>query len=416
MPSLIPAFRVAAGTLRANPLRTFLSTLGVIIGVAALVAVLSVGDGVEAFARAQIERTTDLQSIGIRPRFQDEVDGIIVPRTDALQLTMGTRDSLARELSPVADVTISGAGATRVTGGAIKGESAALVYGIMGEATSLRIPDLVGGRRFTAEEANRGEALTVISEGFARLLSGGTAAAAIGQVVSFNGASFTVIGVAKDAEGDKRRNALVPYQTLAAATGRSSAPGQRALSIVDVRVRDATKVAEVKAQVEQLMTRWVGKPGERYAIEAYTPDRLEQLRQGILLFKMTMGTFAGIALVVGGIGIMNVLLSAVIERTREIGIRKACGARNRDVLMQFLTESVVITGVGAVAGTVLGLLGAFGATALMRQMTEAEVYAAVTLTSLLAAAAVSVVTGIAFGTYPALRAARLSPVDAMRNE
>lgn len=416
MPALLPAIRVAAATLRANPLRTFLSTLGVIIGVAALVAVLSVGDGVEAFARAQIERTTDLQSIGIRPRFQDEVDGIIVPRTDVMQLTMGTRDSLARELSDVADVTISGAGASRVTGGAIKGESAALVYGIMGEATSLRIPELVSGRRFTIEEANRGEALVVISEGFARLVSGGTADAAVGQAVSFNSVPFTVVGVAKDGDGDKRRNALVPYALLRSATGGASTPGPRSLSVIDVRVKDATQVQVVKNRVEALMTAWVGKPGERYAIEAYTPDRLEQLRQGILLFKMTMGTFAGIALLVGGIGIMNVLLSAVIERTREIGIRKACGATNRDVLMQFLTESVVITGAGAVAGTVLGLAGAFGATLVMRKMTEAEVYAAVTLSSLLAAAAVSVVTGIAFGTYPALRAARLSPVDAMRNE
>jgi putative ABC transport system permease protein len=416
MPVILPALRVAAATLRSNPLRTFLSTLGVIIGVAALVAVLSVGDGVEAFARAQIERTTDLQSIGIRPRFQDDVDGILVPRSDVLQLTMGLRDSLARELGARADVTIAGAGASRVAGGTIQGESAALIYGIMAEAAPIRIPDLVGGRRFTAGEATQGNAVTVVSEGLGKLLSGGDPLAALDQSVTLNGVAFSVIGIAKDEEGDKRRHAFVPYGVLARVTGGTAMPGPRSLSIIDIRVKDATEIAAVRERVERLLTGWLGKPGDRYAIDSYTPDRLKQLRQGILLFKLTMGTFAGIAVLVGGIGIMNVLLSAVIERTREIGIRKACGATNRDVLLQFLTESVAITGAGAVAGTILGLAGAFGATAVMRRMTEAEVHAAVTLSSLLAAAAVAVVTGIAFGTYPALRASRLSPVDAMRNE
>ena len=144
--------------------------------------------------------------------------------------------------------------------------------------------------------------------------------------------------------------------------------------------------------------------------------RLDQTRQAILIFKLVMGTFAGISLLVGGIGIMNVLLASVTERTREIGIRKAAGARGRDILLQFLAESVAITSVGSIIGMVLGLAGAFAATALMRHFTRSELYAAFTWGTVLVAALVSVATGLVFGMYPALRASRLSPIDAIRHE
>ena len=152
------------------------------------------------------------------------------------------------------------------------------------------------------------------------------------------------------------------------------------------------------------------------AIASTGLDRLVAMNQGILIFKILMGAFTAISLIVGGIGIMNVLLASVAERTKEIGVRKAAGARRRDIIVQFLAESVVISLAGAVIGAILGIVGAYLVTYIMRSQTMAQVYAAVTWQTLAVAMGAAILVGLVFGTYPALKAANLSPVDAMRYE
>jgi putative ABC transport system permease protein len=145
-------------------------------------------------------------------------------------------------------------------------------------------------------------------------------------------------------------------------------------------------------------------------------QRLRDVAQGFLLFKLLMGAFTAVALLVGGIGIMNVLLASVLERTREIGVRRAVGARRRDIVAQFLAESIAIAGTGSLLGLALGLGAAFAFTAVMRARTEALIYAAVTPQTIAASLAAAMVTGVLFGLYPAFRASRLPPVDAIRAE
>ncbi|MBC7897763.1 MAG: FtsX-like permease family protein, partial [Cytophagaceae bacterium] len=145
--------------------------------------------------------------------------------------------------------------------------------------------------------------------------------------------------------------------------------------------------------------------------------RAQQAAQGILIFKLLMGAITGISLLVGGIGIMNVLLASVSERTREIGIRRATGATRRDILLQFLAESVAISGFGSVLGIALGLGGAFGITAVIRRYATAGfIQASFSWGSVAAAAGASLLIGLLFGTYPARRASQLSPIDAIRHE
>jgi putative ABC transport system permease protein len=145
-------------------------------------------------------------------------------------------------------------------------------------------------------------------------------------------------------------------------------------------------------------------------------ERVAQVSRGILVFKLALGSITGISILVGGIGIMNILLASVHERTREIGIRRAAGARKRDIFLQFLAESVTISALGALIGVITGLLGAFGVTALIRAVADAPVHAAFAWSTAAVADLIAVFVGIAFGTYPARHAARISPIEAIRHE
>jgi len=177
---------------------------------------------------------------------------------------------------------------------------------------------------------------------------------------------------------------------------------------------------EAVASTRTILERWAAQnfgASWKDRVSIVTDEsRVEQARKALLLFKVFMGALMSISLIVGGIGIMNVLLSSVIERTREIGIRKATGAAQRHILWQFLCESVAITGVGSMIGLVIGVGAAFGITAIMRRVANAPIQAWLSLSTVLVAIGASVLVGLVFGLYPAMRAARLSPIDAIHHE
>jgi putative ABC transport system permease protein len=216
------------------------------------------------------------------------------------------------------------------------------------------------------------------------------------------------VGVLGPLAGERRLSLYAPF-------GAVALRADEALPSLLVTAHRVEEVARVQADVERWLTDRRGDWRTRIRIDT-NAARLAQLQRGMLAFKLFLGAITGISLLVGGIGIMNVLLASVVERTREIGIRRACGARARDVFVQLLAESVAVTGFGSAVGAAIGLLGAFAVTALIRSQTDADVYAAFTVTTLAVAAAAAAVVGVAFGTYPALRGARLSPIDAIRHE
>jgi putative ABC transport system permease protein len=414
------SLRIALQTLRANPLRTVLSTLGVVMGVASLVAVLAIGDGVEEFARSQLQRTTDLQTITVTPIAYDVVDHVRVPRSSHPTFTLRDGDSLAAALSPAATVSIVLTGNGLVSrAAAARPRAAAITATVPAAAERLRL-DFAAGRLLDDAELRSHARVVILSHGLATAMAGADSTspeaptALLGQTVLLQSHPFRVIGILAAEKGmEERLSAIIPFTVAADAmipTGDASNP------MLLVRAANVEGVDSVRARTEHWLSSRYGAWRDEVRVQTEAANRLKQARQGIIIFKLAMGSFAAISLIVGGIGIMNVLLASVLERTREIGVRKAIGARQRDILLQFLAESVAISGVGSVVGVVAGLAGAFGVTAVMRAETEAVIFAAFTWPTLLVATAIAIAIGLAFGTYPALRAARLSPIDAIRHE
>ncbi len=402
------SLNVGLDALRANPLRALLSALGVVMGVGAMVSVLSMGDGVEAFARAQIEETTDLLGVAIVPATQADIDGQLVRREDILQFTRADARALDSAVAGEHKVALVASGAAMVTLDPAAPPRGFRVIGAL--ATHFRDAKMttVAGRTFVDGDTG----VVVLNERAADAVARDSAAprAAVGRALRLNGNTFTVIGVVSGGPQASALDAYVPVDEAAHAIPGSHAP---TLALVAPRIED---VERIRGDAERWMAvRYGAKWKERASVNT-NQSRVAQVASVILVFKLLMGAITGVSLLVGGIGIMNVLLASVAERTREIGVRKATGARNRDVLIQFLSESVVITGAGAAVGVGLGLGIAFLAAAVMRAKTKALVHAAITPATILIAAGLSVTIGIVFGLYPAVRAARLSPIEAIRHE
>ena len=408
--------RVGFDALGVHPLRTVLSVLGILIGSAALIATMAVSDGMTSFAREQVLRRTSVQIVTISPRTSVYRDGAWVPSHDYPIFTAADAASLREQIPAVDAATLTLGGRADVS---LRGTRcrANVVLGTAG-VTDFQSIDLAAGRYFSDGEVSHNAPVVVVNYALAAELSATRSPVTlVGREIRVNGRSRRVIGVQSPTGFEDRSDpSFALHAPIRSARALLPAPtrGRFAPSIL-LRAASVESVEEVRDAASEWLTRRYGRWDQRARLTVAAED-LRQVEQVFLLMKMFVGALVGISLLVGGIGIMNVLLAAVAERTREIGIRKSVGARAADIHAQFLAESVAIALVGATAGLVFGFAIALAVTAAFRHWLGAPVHAVLSPGSILIATLSSSVVGLVFCTYPARRAARLAPIAALAHE
>ena len=402
---------IAWRSVRSNVLRSALTTLGVVIGVAAVVALTAAGNGVNA---SVTDRITSLGSnlltvSGGGPARGNRVRG--APRDT---ITLGDADAI-RALD---DPRILGIAPQAQTSLSVKygpNTSYATVIGTWPDYERVRNADVADGAFFTEADDAAARRVAVLGYQVAQDLFGGSSKA-LGQPILLNNLSFDVIGVLPD-KGDSgffnpNSQVLVPLSTFVRRLHRSSPTGDPTLNSVYVQGANARDLAGLEQDLTTLLAFRHGKTDPNdYDFEIRNQaDQLATLNSVTGTLTLFLGSIAGISLLVGGIGIMNIMLVSVTERTREIGVRKALGAKPRDILAQFLLEAIMLSVGGGVLGIVAGIgLGRVAGHAL-------DVTPRVMPQSILIAFLFAAGVGIFFGFYPAQRAARLDPVDSLRYE
>ncbi len=408
--------RVGVEALRIHPLRTMLSVLGIIIGSASLIAVMSVSDGVLTFVRGQIERRMSVQTVSIGSRTMDWKNGDWVRVSGYPVFTSRDAAAAAREIEGVASVNLMASGGSIA---ALRGREVGITVMMVGEAfPEFTVLDFAAGRFFSKTESAHGSPVAILSHALARqLFVAREPDRMLEEEIRLGRSVYRVIGVLAESPYDDPRNpsfnAWVPISSGERAL--SPPPSNRLTPTLQLKAPTVEAVSGLRdAAVDwlaQRYPRWEDRTYVRVAME-----QLVEVERGMLLAKLFLGALVGISLLVGGIGIMNVLLASIVERTREIGIRKAIGASSRDIRTQFLAESVAIAAAGTLLGALVGIGLALLVTLGFRIFTGAPVYPSLTLGTLAVAIIASAGIGLVFGTYPASRATRLAPIEAIARE
>ena len=404
---MIAVLRIALRALRRNILRSFLTMLGIIVGIAAVIVGVSMGSG----AKAEVDKRIASMGQNLLTIMSGNASrgGVRGGFGMSPNLTPADYEAIRREVPGVTAASPEARTQGQIAVG--NQNTSVQVSGVSSEYLLARSWNLRGGDNFTEADVRSANKVCLIGATTAKTLFGENIDP-VGQIIRIKAAPFTVVGWL-EAKGsgsfgqDQDDILLVPYTSV-----MKRLSGDTKFRALFVQAESPAAIPEVQQSITELLRQrhQIAEGREDDFMVRTQQETSDFFNANNKIMTILIGFFAGISLVVGGIGIMNIMLVSVTERTREIGIRLAVGARGRDVLRQFLTEAVLLS----ICGGALGIATGYWLAPLLTKF--AGFPTLISQTSVIVAFSVSAVIGIVFGFFPALKAARLDPIDALRYE
>jgi putative ABC transport system permease protein len=412
MRRLLENIKIAFQSLGSNRLRAFLTMLGIIIGVGAVIAMMSIGSGAQ---QSVIQSVQDIGSnlIIITPGNQER------QQQGGPQAMFGdSKDKMSLKIDDIKELdkqsaTLIGSIPIIISSSVISYQNKstrASIYASSEKAKEIYNIEIEVGKFYTESDVSNSANVALVGKTIIDTLFKDTDP--IGKIIKIDGKNFTIIGTTKPKGTDQFGNDQDNVVSLPITTAQNRLYGIDYLNMILAQAKDNVDSDKAINEVEKILRRahHLGKDElNDFTVNSQT-QILDMVGTITGIFTIVISSIAGISLLVGGIGIMNIMLVSVTERTREIGIRKAVGAKNRDILVQFLIESTVLS----ISGGILGILFAVAVTIILSKFTVLQTN--ITGTSILLAISFSTVIGLFFGIYPAMRAARLNPIEALRYE
>ncbi len=409
MINLPSTFRISFRALRVNKMRSALTMLGIIIGVGAVIAMVAVGAGASRQIAEQISSMGSNLLI-ILPG-ATTAGGVRMGAGTQPTLTMGDAESILKECPAVAYVGPTLGGVAQIVYGHLNWSTG--VTGTTPDMLAVRDWDLTAGRPFTQQDVKSATKVALLGQTVVNNLFGDQDP--VGQTIRIKNVPFTVVGVlapkGQSAQGqDQDDTILIPLTTAQKKLFGTLFPGM--VRIIMVKARSAEDLPVAEKQITDLLRqrhRIGQKQDDDFTVRNLT-QMMQAREQSTRVMTLLLGAIASVSLLVGGIGIMNIMLVSVTERTREIGIRMAIGAKTWDIRLQFIIEALTLSLIGGVIGIVVGVSTSMVLSTLSGWPTV------VSWISILLAFGFSGFVGIFFGFYPAYKASLLNPIDALRYE
>ena len=396
--NLVETFQMAVQNILGSKMRTFLTMLGIIIGVCAVIVIVGLGNGMQGYIEDSFaDMGTDSLTVAIVGRGSSRT----VSEEEMYQLVEDNSD-IFKQISP----TVTMSGSVKIGSDTL---TATTVSGVSEDYFSMKGYEIAQGRGLQYTDMTGRKKVCVVGRYLNQAYYGGSA---VGQTLKVGGTTFTLVGVmAMEGtdleEGGTDDCVFVPYSTAA----RLSFTGT--ISSYTITVQDTDHIAEAKTTLEDALYQ-IFEDDDAYTVGSMA-EMVEEMNSMVNMVIYILAGIAAISLVVGGIGIMNIMLVSVTERTREIGIRKALGARESAIMRQFVIEAATTSALGGVLGIALGFGLSAAATAIVANaMPDTPITVSPSMAAVLIAFGVSAGIGIAFGYLPAKKAAVLNPIDALR--